>query len=139
MKKFKFNLNTLLKFRQAGTRILQQELSQKQREIELLLGNEKQLREQIILQEEEMTLRRKDGEFASQAMHDRYLQLLHVSLCELPGKVEAKQLELEQARRKIFKAFQKRKIVEKLKEKKYSHWKNELEKEEPHEHTRRGS
>lgn len=122
MKKFFFPLETLLKVRTETIKLLGQKLFEQAKECHLLTLEEELLEEKIHLALREKNRCREEGQFFLLPLHDAYLTGLEKEKGELNEEKARRQQRLITLQERTSQAIQKRKIVEKLREKKYTLW-----------------
>jgi flagellar biosynthesis chaperone FliJ len=136
MKKFQFPLETLLKVRTRAIKIQGIELFEHAKRCLELKEEEHALREQMRLAIENREESRLQGKIKDECAYERYLLSLEEKLCALSLEKEKSQKNFVCSQQKTSKAIQERKIVEKLKEKKYSLWETKIEQQESSERER---
>jgi flagellar FliJ protein len=130
MKKFRFSLETLLKIRsekieQAGSKLLECA-----KNCQLIISELEEMTRLIQQTEVEMRERRKKGIFKYEKAFSKYLEMLKEKEKALRKEKEIHQRKLLSEQKQTTQAINERKIVAKLKEKKYALWEAEKEKEE---------
>ncbi len=133
MKKFKFPLETLLNVREKKIKKLGGELFENASLCHALKEKEALLKEKIFQSQQESKKRRICGDLGNLLNDFRHMEQLLEEQRELLKEKKACQKKLLQTQEKTMQAIQERKIVEKLKEKKYSLWEMERELDLNHE------
>lgn len=126
MRMFLFSLEPLLKFRAQKVKILQHEfahLSRKEKEIK---REEEKLQSEMRLLEECLMKRRAEGDLQFQNDAFGYSAHLYEQIHKFQEMRVEQQKNLSLKQQELLKALQERKIVEKLKEKHYSQWKQKI-------------
>lgn len=122
MKKFHFPLETLLKVRSQEVKIASCDLSKQEIKLKEAKEKEGELLNEVDLANAEMVKKRAQGDFLSQVEYDRYLTILMKNTSQLKKAKESEE-ELRHLKQKVVvDALQAKKMIEKLKEKKYSKW-----------------
>lgn len=136
MKKFQFSLEILLKVRTQAIKLHGAELFEHAKRCIQLKEEENLLKEKTQDALEKREEKRLQGNLKDELAFDRYLFSLEEQMRFLNLEKEQVQKKLLQSQQKTSKAIQERKIVEKLKEKKYSLWEIQMEQQESSERER---
>lgn len=131
MKKFRFTLQKLLDIREAKENEIKNELMKV-----LALQNKErilqdELRTKIIRYENQYSNNIKKGQFQPDQMMSilRYTDVARKAILEAERRIESFQPEVDRVREKLVAASRDKKIVEKLKERKYEEFEYEFNKE----------
>lgn len=125
MKKFFFRLETLISVRRARESALKREFEHATQRWDQFKEKEKMLHTQINALMEEMHKKRVEGKLHLQETYSQILEHLNVSLSQVQQTVNAHSKQLEEQKGRLKQAIQERKIVEKIKEKHYNHWRQQ--------------
>ncbi|HDP80388.1 MAG TPA: flagellar export protein FliJ [Spirochaetes bacterium] len=131
MKKFKFRLQALLDIREAKEKEVQNELSR----VVALQNRERAVQEEyrgrLAEQRGKYAERLRGGGFAPSdiMMYERYIEFAHRVIERQQEKIEAMEPEIKKVRERLVEAARERRVVEKLKEKKWNEYLYELNRE----------
>ncbi|TAL35445.1 MAG: flagellar export protein FliJ [Spirochaetes bacterium] len=131
MKKFKFTLEKLLDLRGAREKEIQNELagvlSVQNRE----RMKQEQYRRAIREQHEKFSGRLKQGRFSygESVMFQRYMEFAHMVVKDQQVKIERLEPEIQKVRERLIEAQKQRKVVERLKERKWQEYQYEYNRE----------
>jgi len=128
MKKFHFNLITLLKVRCEKEKLTQKEFMAAQMELDRLLEKMALLQQEGKTLEEEIRTKQQAGIHPSELSNFLdYLNLIRQRIAEQEdGVMRAKNI-VEEKRAALSHAMKERKVIEKLKETKFAQWEKEMQ------------
>lgn len=126
MKKFKFNLSTLLQVRGEAENEAHRELLKAHIHLKKMLKSIEDLETEYILLNEEVERKQKKA-FSAEKLSDQhdYLMKLEQRIKLQVEEVVKAQINLEEKRLLVVQAIQKKKTIENLQDKQYAVWENE--------------
>ena len=132
MPKFVFPLEALLRQRQSAERERQRELALCQAEMVRLQQELKQLNDELQGSDADMKANRLMGalDVAFLAAHRRYSLAMQRKGQGLVQDLARQQKKVDDAQRLLAEAAKKRKVIEKLREKQFERWRQEIERKE---------
>jgi|GEM_PF-5229472 len=122
MKKFIFRLESLLKVRKVREDCVKRDLELAQQKWRQGKEEERSLMAQIDTLVEEMHLKRIKSQFDLQQTYSQILENLQASLNTIQMGLVTYQKGVELQKERMRQAIQARKVIEKIKEKHYTHW-----------------
>lgn len=134
MKRFLFRLETLLKIRQAKEGRLQRDLAYTQQKWNQLKEKEGSIEKQIAALLEEIRKKREKKEYGLQETYSQLLEHLNASLIQIKESLELQGRQITERKEQLKQALQERKVIEKIKEKQYTQWRIQAEREEDEAH-----
>jgi flagellar FliJ protein len=131
MRRFQFKLKTLLDIRIAREREIQNELSRLINIQNLERLKQENYRRRIADEHEKFNRRIKDGEYSYSAalMYERFIDFANRVIVNTQKKIESMEPEIQRVREKLLEATKERKVIEKLKEKRWNEYLYELNRE----------
>jgi flagellar protein FliJ len=124
MKKFIFRLEILLKLRKANEGTLKRELEHTLQKLNQAKGREKTLQSQIDALVEEIAKKRREGKLDLQETYSQILDHLNQTFRQENQNIAAIEKQIDQQRGVLSQAVLQRKVIEKIKEKHYTGWRN---------------
>ncbi len=124
MRRFKFGLEGLLKLRRTREGLLKKNLELAHTKKWRSQEQEKTLQTQIGSLMEEMRQKRAEGDLERQETYSQILEHLNGLLREIQLNLVAQQKAVEEQQGRLKLAMQQRKLIEKIKEKQYTGWRN---------------
>jgi flagellar FliJ protein len=132
MAKFKFQLEGVLRQRKQLERLRQRELAVVQAELNQLTAQLKELESNTQSATQDLRINRLTGKLDMTfiAAHRRFMVSVQRQGMALVQKMSIVQKKIDEARLNLFEAAKGRKIIEKLREKQFERWKQELSRKE---------
>lgn len=122
MKKFIFRLETVLRIRKTREGALKRDLEYAHQKWSQNKNHEAALQGQIEALSEEILRKRVEGKLDFQDTYSQILDHLNASLQIVQQNVASQQKTVEAQQKRFHQAIQERKLIEKIKEKHYAHW-----------------
>lgn len=131
MKRFQFKLQTLLDIRIAREKEIQNELSRLINIQNLERIKQEDYRRRIATEHEKFNQKIKDGEYSYSValMFERFVDFANKVIVNAQKRIESMEPEIQSVREKLLEASKERKVIEKLKEKRWEEYLYELNRE----------
>ncbi len=131
MRRFQFKLQTLLDLRMAREKEIQNELSRLINIQNLERIKQEDYRSRIASEHEKFNQKIKDGEYSYSValMFERFVDFANRVIVNAQKKIESMEPEIQSVREKLLEASRERKVIEKLKEKRWEEYLYELNRE----------
>lgn len=122
MKKFRFSLETLLKVREGQVKEMRRSLMEVEKKFRDLKEETLSLEKNMHAQEVEIKQKRIAGDLADEIARNRHLYFLKNEWQERRVEMLSKLTELREKQKDATILLKKRKVIEKIKQKKYAQW-----------------
>jgi flagellar FliJ protein len=131
MRRFQFKLQTLLELRIAREKEIQNELSRLINIQNLERIKQEDYRRRIASEHEKFNQKIKDGEYSYSValMFERFVDFANRVIVNAQKRIESMEPEIQSVREKLLEASRERKVIEKLKEKRWEEYLYELNRE----------
>jgi flagellar FliJ protein len=131
MRRFRFKLQTLLDLRTVREKEIQNELSRLINIQNLERIKQEDYRRRIASEHEKFNQKIKDGEYSYSValMFERFVDFANRVIVNAQKKIESMEPEIQIVRDKLLEASKERKVIEKLKEKRWEEYLYELNRE----------
>ena len=131
MRRFQFKLQTLLDIRMAREKEIQNELSRLINIQNLERIKQEDYRRRIATEHEKFNRKIKDGEYSYSValMFERFVDFANRVIANAQKRIESMEPEIQSVREKLLEASRERKVIEKLKEKRWEEYLYELNRE----------
>ena len=127
MKKFQFKLESVLKIRKQAEQEALIDLQEAESQLKKILDHIASLEKEILETETSLRSQARQALSAQEiAYHSSYIQLTRVKIEKMQDNMLRAKNNVEEKRQIAVKAMQERKMIEKLKEKRYSQWEKEI-------------
>ena len=124
MKKFKFSLQKLLDLRAAQEKAIKNELAELVHIQNIERNKQNEYRQKISARKEQLRgkLKRKTVSYDEILVHERFVDSANKAINIAELKIQEMEPEIQKVRERLMEASKERKVVEKLKERKYSEY-----------------
>lgn len=131
MRRFQFKLQTLLDIRMAREKEIQNELSRLINIQNLERIKQEDYRRRIATEHEKFNRKIKDGEYSYSValMFERFVDFANRVIANAQNRIESMEPEIQSVRERLLEASKERKVIEKLKEKRWEEYLYELNRE----------
>jgi flagellar protein FliJ len=131
MKKFQFKLERLLDLRHVKEREIQNELAQVLSVQNMERMKQEHYRRSITEQHEKFAGRMKQGRFSygEAVMFERFIEFAHMVIRDQQDKIERMEPQIQKVRERLIEASKQRKVVERLKDRRWQEYQYEYNRE----------